>query len=221
MSRLARMGIVLLTVAALGLVACERSKADVVPPTATAEPVVGVVGGEDGEEPIQMPTETMEPAVEEPTATAAGTEEAEVVSSPVSTPEEEDVTTVATPTPTVTADTETPEPSGEERTHVVQRGEWVYSIARQYDGVSPQDIIQANNLQPPNYVVYPGQTLIIPAPSDTTDTAAGETTTYVVRRGDTLTSIAQRFGTTVDAIRRTNNIRGSRIYVGQQLIIPQ
>lgn len=221
MSRLARMGIVLLTVAALGLVACERSKADVVPPTATAEPVVGVVGGEDGEEPIRMPTETMEPAVEEPTATAAGTEEAEVVSSPVSTPEEEDVTTVATPTPTVTADTETPEPSGEERTHVVQRGEWVYSIARQYDGVSPQDIIQANNLQPPNYVVYPGQTLIIPAPSDTTDTAAGETTTYVVRRGDTLTSVAQRFGTTVDAIRRTNNIRGSRIYVGQQLIIPQ
>lgn len=44
--------------------------------------------------------------------------------------------------------------------HVVQPGEWIYSIARIY-GVDPQAIIDANNLTDPN-LVYPGLELIIP-----------------------------------------------------------
>lgn len=44
--------------------------------------------------------------------------------------------------------------------HVVQPGEGVYAIARKY-GVSPEAIIQANNLANPN-LIYPGQELIIP-----------------------------------------------------------
>lgn len=44
---------------------------------------------------------------------------------------------------------------------------------------------------------------------------------YVVQPGDTLSSIAQRFGTTVDAIVRANNITNPNlIYVGQVLTIP-
>lgn len=46
-------------------------------------------------------------------------------------------------------------------TYTVQKGEWVYSIARKF-GVDPNAIISANNLQPPNYTVYPGQVLTIP-----------------------------------------------------------
>ncbi|MGD8603129.1 MAG: LysM peptidoglycan-binding domain-containing protein [Anaerolineales bacterium] len=44
--------------------------------------------------------------------------------------------------------------------HVVQPGEWIWQIARQY-GVDPQAIIDANNLVDPG-TIYPGQELIIP-----------------------------------------------------------
>lgn len=45
-------------------------------------------------------------------------------------------------------------------THVVNRGETVFLISVRY-GVSWSAIAQANNLTPP-YVIYPGQTLLIP-----------------------------------------------------------
>ena len=44
--------------------------------------------------------------------------------------------------------------------HVVQPGEWIWSIARIY-GVDPQTIIDANNLVDATWI-YPGQELIIP-----------------------------------------------------------
>lgn len=47
-------------------------------------------------------------------------------------------------------------------THVVQQGETIYAIARQY-GVSPQAIIDANGLANPNRI-SPGDTLTIPGP---------------------------------------------------------
>ena len=43
---------------------------------------------------------------------------------------------------------------------------------------------------------------------------------YVVRNGDTLWSIANKFGTTVDAIKKTNNLTSNLVIVGQQLLIP-
>lgn len=43
---------------------------------------------------------------------------------------------------------------------------------------------------------------------------------YIVRPGDTLGVLAQRWGTSVAAISKANNIRGSNIAVGQQLVIP-
>ncbi len=46
-------------------------------------------------------------------------------------------------------------------------------------------------------------------------------TTYTVRRGDTVWSISKRWGTTVDAICRTNGISDPTVIeVGQQLVIP-
>ncbi len=46
-------------------------------------------------------------------------------------------------------------------------------------------------------------------------------TIYIVRSGDTLYSIARKFGVTVAAIARANNITNtSLIYVGQRLVIP-
>lgn len=56
------------------------------------------------------------------------------------------------------------------------------------------------------------------APS--TDSALQSQTVHVVQRGETLFSIAQRYGTTVAAIQTANGLGGTLIYVGQRLIIP-
>lgn len=45
------------------------------------------------------------------------------------------------------------------------------------------------------------------------------TTTYLVQSGDTLYSIARRFGTTVETLRHTNGLRGDTIRIGQYLVI--
>lgn len=44
--------------------------------------------------------------------------------------------------------------------------------------------------------------------------------THVVRRGQTLSTIAKRYGTSVKRIMSTNRLRNSRIYVGQKLKVP-
>ena len=53
-----------------------------------------------------------------------------------------------------------PETQGGQVIHTVQPGEGIYAIARQY-GVTPEQIIAANNLANPN-LIYPGDQLIIP-----------------------------------------------------------
>ena len=55
----------------------------------------------------------------------------------------------------------------------------------------------------------------------TPQAAAPQTTVHIVQRGETLFSIAHRYGSTVDAITHENGIRDPRqIYVGQRLTIP-
>jgi uncharacterized protein YgiM (DUF1202 family) len=49
---------------------------------------------------------------------------------------------------------------------------------------------------------------------------AADSITYTVARGDTLSSIAARFGSTVPAIQQANRLQGTSIYVGQRLVIP-
>ncbi|EGG29718.1 N-acetylmuramoyl-L-alanine amidase [Aequoribacter fuscus] len=45
--------------------------------------------------------------------------------------------------------------------------------------------------------------------------------TYTIARGDTLSGIAQKFKVSVESLRSHNNINGSRILVGQTLVIPR
>lgn len=49
----------------------------------------------------------------------------------------------------------------------------------------------------------------------------GETSTYRVRRGDSLWTIARRHGTTVEELKQINDLRSARILPGQEIIIPQ
>ena len=111
------------------------------------------------------------------------------------------------------------QPAGAEGTvHVVRRGETLSSIAARY-GTTVQAIATVNGLRSAN-VIYVGQRLTIPseAGGGSASTASGG---YRVRRGDTLSSIARRFGTTVDALVRANGLANANtIYAGQLLAIP-
>ncbi len=99
--------------------------------------------------------------------------------------------------------------------HVVQAGENLFRISLRY-GTTVQALMRANNLT--GTTIYVGQRLVIPG---SVVPPAGPSFTYVVKRGDTLYSIAWRFGTTVAAIARLNGlVNPNHIYVGQCLQIP-
>lgn len=93
--------------------------------------------------------------------------------------------------------------------HVVQPGDSLYRIAQMH-GVPLQFLIQQNELHEP-YRLTPGQTIVVPQP----------TQTYTVKRGDTLGDIAARNGTTVLALWQNNPQLGGtdRIYPGQSLVL--
>lgn len=105
-------------------------------------------------------------------------------------------------------------------THTVAWGETLYSIARAY-GIAPQALATANHINI-NGWVYAGQRLTIPSGANTGDAVAPTPSGYyTVRAGDTLFSIASRFGTTTDAISSANDLPANGlIYVGWKLRIP-
>jgi LysM repeat protein len=113
---------------------------------------------------------------------------------------------------------------GSGTTHVVQRGETLYSIARRY-GTSVSAIVSANGLRNPNYI-WAGQRLRIPGGGGGGSSRGGGSapssgTVHVVQRGQTLAGIAYRYGTTVAAIASANGLRNPNfIWAGQRLRIP-
>lgn len=97
-------------------------------------------------------------------------------------------------------------------TYTVKRGDNLYNIASRYN-TSVSAITSLNNLSSNNLSI--GQVLKIPSSTSNTPSS----TTYVVRSGDNLYSIARRFNTSVDAIKRKNNLTSNNISIGQKLII--
>ncbi|MEO5953861.1 MAG: LysM peptidoglycan-binding domain-containing protein, partial [Chloroflexia bacterium] len=92
-------------------------------------------------------------------------------------------------------------------------------IAARY-GVTIDAIMAANNL-PNRSTIYAGQSLVIPsasAPASPPQSTAG---TYTVQANDSLTSVAARFGVTLQALASANGLSvSSYLYVGQLLVIP-
>jgi LysM repeat protein len=124
-----------------------------------------------------------------------------------------------TPGPTPTATATTTPSSGCVAFWTVRFGDTLSGIARQF-GTTVAAIAAANNIVNVNFIRV-GQVLCIPSGVTPQPTPVPSTCTYVVVRGDTLTSIAIRFGTSVQALAAQNGILNpNRIFVGQKLVIP-
>jgi len=115
----------------------------------------------------------------------------------------------STPLPAPSADAGSPT-----LTHTVSRGESLWTIARRY-GLSEEILRRANGIVGDRIV--PGQRLRVPTDGET---SIPESVEHRVRRGESLSTIAQAYGVGLNAIRVVNGIRGSRILAGEVLTIP-
>lgn len=215
--------------------------------TALATADAGDTGSVLGPTPTQLdlfgPTSSGDsaPVQTTPTTAAPG----------ITTPGMSDIRPSATPSPTVnpalrlTATTAAPgeaPAAGDDCVHVVQSGDSLFSIARN-NNVELSALVAANptlltagensilqvgwELQLPGCGTAPTPQIdapVAPATTPTTAPAAGGPTTHVVQAGDTVFSIAQQYGVSVDAIIQANSltVQGNVAYitVGQTLIIP-
>ena len=101
-------------------------------------------------------------------------------------------------------------------THVVQPGENLFRIALKY-GTTVEAIAAVNNIINPSFV-YAGQKLVIPQGSTV---PGGGVRYHVVQPGETLWSIAMKYGTTPWKIAAANGISNINfIYSGRTLRIP-
>ena len=104
--------------------------------------------------------------------------------------------------------------------YTVQEGDTLTSIAQKYD-TTVHEITVTNSIVNPN-LIYVGEVLkIYPGNRSIIKRKKVFTTTYIVQSGDTLTLIAIKFDTTVQAIAELNDLQNPNlIYVGEILKIP-
>ena len=123
--------------------------------------------------------------------------------------------------------------------HIVRRGETLYSIAKHYR-ISVDSLKALNDLSGNNIGI--GQRLLVSAlPTDSVDKGyeptlvedndytctedtretshSSKTIKHTVKKGETLFSIAKRYRTTVEKIKRANNLKSDSLKIGQKLKI--
>jgi LysM repeat protein len=141
-------------------------------------------------------------------------------------PQRPDAAATRPPVPVVVAPVApAPPPPAAVETYTVKSGDNLWNLARAR-GLTAAEIAAANNLSV-NSVLHVGQRLQLPAkaatsaaPATSPAPDAAGTTGYVVRSGDTLGGIARRHGTSAEALRTLNNLRGDTIRVGDRLRVP-
>ena len=106
-----------------------------------------------------------------------------------------------------------PSTNPQSSSHTVRRGDTLSRIAQKYK-VRLADLRKWNGVR--NDDIRPGQTLHIQDPTPTPSFEAREGS-YTVRRGDTLSEIAQRADIALSLLRRINSLQSDAIYPGQTL----
>jgi len=220
----------LIVILALGLSACERSAATAIPEESADFPVPG--GGNE----TKSPMEELNDIATMTAMAASGSAITEAQSTPGSSTSDTDpdpaiaAAVAATEAAQPTAVNPTPEPPGETSTYSIpssytlKSGEFLFCIARRFN-IAPSALLSANNMSD-NTLSYPGDVLTIPQSAPVYNLGArslrAHPTSYVVRSGDTVNSIACLFGD-VDPrnIEAVNNFTGAyTISVGQTIQIP-
>jgi LysM repeat protein len=113
---------------------------------------------------------------------------------------------------------------GATATYTVQAGDTLGKIAARY-GTTVDTLKQLNALANPDVIAI-GQQLKVPGGSGAAvgtprPATGGQARTYTVQKGDTLLSIARRYGLTVKQLQAANNIANpDKIFPGQTLVIP-
>lgn len=103
-------------------------------------------------------------------------------------------------------------------TYVVQKGDSLYSIARKLN-TTVDELKRLNNLTSNTLSI--GQILKLPKPTDIDEPSQEPTNiTYTVQSGDSLYKIATKYNTTIDAIKKANNLTNDLLSIGQVLTIP-
>lgn len=87
----------------------------------------------------------------------------------------------------------------------------MWSISKQF-GVSVNDLKEANNLS--SNLLSVGQNLIIPGKDDSVSNE------YIVKKGDTLYGIANKYGISVDSLKDYNKLSTDSLSIGQIIKIP-
>lgn len=97
--------------------------------------------------------------------------------------------------------------------YIVKSGDSLYSIARKYN-TTIDEIKRINNLS--SNILSIGQRIMIP----TLDTK--DNNYYIVKAGDTLYSISNKYNMSVQELKSINNLNSDNLYIGQKLyLVPE
>lgn len=108
--------------------------------------------------------------------------------------------------------------------YTVVKNDTLWGLSKKY-GVSVSDLKKANGIS--GHLIYVGQKLQIPTKSTkatktaktstSTSTVDTTSTTHTVVKGDTLWSLAKKYGVSVSTLMKANNLSSSTILIGQSL----
>lgn len=100
--------------------------------------------------------------------------------------------------------------------YTVKSGDTLYGIAKQY-GLTVDELKAMNNLKSNNLTI--NQKLLVSGTGDIN--SSSDYNTYIVKSGDTLWTIANKNGISVDKLKDINNLNTNLLTIGQKLLIPK
>ncbi|MFA5010951.1 MAG: LysM peptidoglycan-binding domain-containing protein [Ignavibacteria bacterium] len=98
--------------------------------------------------------------------------------------------------------------------HIVADGEYLSEIANEY-GVTVSELKEWNDLEDDKILV--GQKIIVSEPKSTDKKTSGRTKTHIVKEGENLSGIAEKYNVSVKNIKDWNDIEDDIIIPGQEL----